>query len=118
LLFHEALLFFALLHERKLRGKFLKKKRKNWEEKAMAPKRELVLASARGSESAKRLRVGVPGAACAGGSESERSVPASPGKRLLRQTVFVVLFLVRMYVRSLFSIGWLPALDSRLHLCF
>ncbi|XP_040244978.1 uncharacterized protein [Aegilops tauschii subsp. strangulata] len=62
----------------------------------MAPKRELVLASARGSESAKRLRVGVPGAACAGGSESERSVPASPGKRLLRQTVFVVLFLVRM----------------------
>ncbi|VAI14162.1 unnamed protein product [Triticum turgidum subsp. durum] len=61
----------------------------------MAPKRELVLASARGSE-AKRLCVGVPGAACAGGSESERSVPASPGKRLLRQTVFVVLFLVRM----------------------
>ncbi|KAI4987489.1 hypothetical protein ZWY2020_020289 [Hordeum vulgare] len=54
----------------------------------MAPKRELALASAQGS--AKRLRVGVPRAASAGGSE-----PASPGKRLLRQTVFVVLFLVR-----------------------
>lgn len=62
----------------------------------MAPKRELVLAACAGREAAKRLRVGVQGTPSAGGSQP---APPSPGTRLLRQTVLVMLFLLRMSER-------------------
>lgn len=58
----------------------------------MAPKRELGLAAGGGGVAAKRLRVAVPGPAVGGGR------PVVPATRLLRKTVFVVLFLLRMCV--------------------
>ncbi|XP_020170190.1 calmodulin-binding protein 60 D isoform X2 [Aegilops tauschii subsp. strangulata] len=63
---------------------------------AMAPpKRQLALTGAgAGREEAKRLRVGVAKANAAGWRAP--TSPASPGTRLMRRTVLVVLFLLRM----------------------
>uniref|UniRef100_A0A0D9Y084 Calmodulin-binding protein n=1 Tax=Leersia perrieri TaxID=77586 RepID=A0A0D9Y084_9ORYZ len=72
----------------------------------MAPKRELILAR-RGSE--KRLRVAVPGASAAAGGGGGTAI-ASPGTKLLRKIVLVMLFLLRMsekvtVVESISQIG-------------
>ncbi|KAI4987490.1 hypothetical protein ZWY2020_020290 [Hordeum vulgare] len=59
------------------------------------PKRQLALTGAgAGREEAKRLRVGVANASAAGWQAP--TSPASPGTRLMRRTVLVVLFLLRM----------------------
>ncbi|KAM3272787.1 hypothetical protein ACQJBY_042708 [Aegilops geniculata] len=59
------------------------------------PKRQLALTGAgAGREEAKRLRVGVANGSAAGWQAP--TSPASPGTRLMRRTVLVVLFLLRM----------------------
>ena len=59
------------------------------------PKRQLALTGAgAGREEAKRLRVGVANPSAAGWQAP--TSPASPGTRLMRRTVLVVLFLLRM----------------------
>ncbi|PNT62544.1 hypothetical protein BRADI_4g04880v3 [Brachypodium distachyon] len=80
----------------------------------MAPKRELVLAACAGREAAKRLRVGVQGTPSAGGSQP---APPSPGTRLLRQTVLVMLFLLRMSERITVteSISQIGRMVQKLH---
>uniref|UniRef100_A0ACD5XMZ0 Uncharacterized protein n=1 Tax=Avena sativa TaxID=4498 RepID=A0ACD5XMZ0_AVESA len=77
------------------------------------PKRELALtgAGAPGRDVAKRLRVRV----VAGASAGWPVPPASPGKRLMRRTVLVVLFLLRMSDTRTESISQIGRMVQKLH---